>query len=304
MLSLGALTRRPHGRRARELDYAVLGVRATGPEPAPDAGVCEIAVLRMRADGVVTREFNTLIRPRSPVTWRERNGIGRSDVIGAPTAADVVPALTELLSGAVVAGHGLAAASRFLGTDFQPHGLPGGLPGLCTLRTLRSQLDLTEYSLARASYTLNRRWPIARHSALGEVRACARLLAELLRNAPRELHYVGSEPVRSVVPEPGTRNGTPEGSLRLKVRTSPRGSLSEPAVRESVGELATWPYRWRRLELDPALCAGAFGEDDRAAAIRDAELRDAGRRLLAAGAAATGALAATGAARALVRRIH
>ncbi|MBB4930027.1 DNA polymerase-3 subunit epsilon [Lipingzhangella halophila] len=303
-LSLGALTRRPHGRRARDLDYAVIGVRATGPEPAPDVGVCEIAVLRMRADGVVAREFSTLVEPSVSVAWRGMNGIGPSDVIGAPKAAEIVPDLAELFAGAVVAGHGLAMTARFLDTDFLPAHLPRGLPGLCTLRTLRSQVDLDGYSLARASYALNGRWPTARHSALGEARAVARLLAELLQNAPGEFRYVGPQPARPARPGAAGRNSAAlGGSFRLKARTSPRGSLPASAARESVaGPLAVWPHRWRPLELDPALCAGAFGPDDRAAAVRDAERRSQGRRALAVGAAVTSALAATGAARALAHR--
>ncbi len=301
-LSLGALTRRPQGSRARELDYAVIGVRATAPKPAPDAGVCEIAALRMRADGQVTREFSTLVAPREPVTWRGFYGIGPSDVIGAPTSADIVGDLTELFSGAVVVGHGLAVAARFVDTDFLPHGLPRGLPGLCTLRTLRSQLDLDEYSLGRASYVLNGCWPTARHSALGEARACARLLAGLLANAPRDLHYQGPEPVAAARSAGSAHSDVSRGIRRLKVRTVSRGSLRPAVPEEGVGPLAEWPRRWRALELDPRLCAGAFALDDRVGARRDALRRNWGRRVAAAGAAATGAVAATGAAHAISRR--
>ncbi|WP_046472019.1 3'-5' exonuclease, partial [Allosalinactinospora lopnorensis] len=213
---MGALTRRRYGRRARELDYAVIGVRTTGP--AADARVCEIAVVRMRGDGAVTREFSTLVDPRVSVTWSGAHGIGRSDVIGAPSVAELVPDVAELFSEAVVAGHGLATTARFLDSEFLPAGLPKSLPGLCTLLTLRSQVELEEYSLARASYVLNGRWPTARHSALGDARACARLLAELLWNAAGELRYTGPEPGALGEPArsgpPGRAQGERHGSPR------------------------------------------------------------------------------------------
>lgn len=196
-------------------------------------------------------------------------------------------------------GHNLDFEGRFLDAEFVPAGLPTGLAGLCTLRTLRSQIDLERYSLPRASHVLSGHWPTGQHTALGDARACAQLLAELLRNAPGELRYAGPGPV--------TLTGRSSGA-RLK----PRRSLSGLVTRLSLGavraapahELCDWPRRWRPWELDPELCAGRFGEEDRTAAVADAALRRRRREAASATVALTGALAGAAAAATLVRRLR
>ncbi|ASU82800.1 DNA polymerase III subunit epsilon [Nocardiopsis gilva YIM 90087] len=294
----GALTRsRSAGRCAKELDYAVVDVETTGLDPDQGARVCEIAVVRMRGDGTVTRELNTLVNPGVPVTGQEFHSIGASDVIGAPQAADLVGILAELFSGAVVVGHKLDFEGAFLAAEFVPAGLPADLPGLCTLRTLRSQVDLDRYALPRASHTLTGHWPSGQHTALGDARACAQLLAELLYNAPGELRYVGPDPKRLTGAESGE-------TVRLKPRTPVARGLRLSAVREGAARpLAPWPSRWRPLEFDPALCGGRFGAVERGLATQDARRRAVTRDALAASAALAGVAASTAAARMLLRRL-
>ena len=81
---IGALTRRRGRYRARDLEYAVVDVETTGLRPEGGARVCEIAVVRMRGDGTVLREFTTLVDPRIKVTGQEFHGIAQGDVVGAP----------------------------------------------------------------------------------------------------------------------------------------------------------------------------------------------------------------------------
>ncbi|MEV2278049.1 3'-5' exonuclease [Nocardiopsis sp. NPDC049922] len=288
-LRLGSLTRRRVGPRAADLEYAVLDTETTGLDPGTGARVVEVAVVRLRGDGTVVEEFNTLVDPRTEVGGREFHGIGESDTVGAPTSAQLVPKLTELVSGAVVVSHNLDFEQRFLASELVPAGLPRGQSGLCTLRALRSQLDLRRYSLARASHALSGDWPTGQHTALGDARACAKLLAELLANAPGELRYDGPEP--RTLPVSGARVAAT--SVRWKPRTGggPGG----------LGPLRPWPSCWRRVELDPDLCGGAFDDRSRAgaelAAHRDTRLR----ARMAAVAAVTGTVAATAVGGLLVR---
>lgn len=304
-LRMGALTRRGVGMRAADLEYAVLDMETTGLEPHEGARIVEIAVVRMRGDGEPVEEFSTLIDPRAPVRGQEFHGIGRSDTIGAPTIAQVVPKLTELLSGAVVVGHNLDFEQRFLASELVPAGLPTGQAGLCTLRALRSQVDLDRYSLPKASYRLSGHWPTGQHTALGDARTCAKLLAEMLANAPGELRYRGPSPRRFAVPGtlseggPGQGDGARPGvggadtPVRWKPRTEPvPGGLPAPSA---------WRMSWRPNELDPSLCGGAFGDTDRAIAERAARRGVRLRERLAVAAAVTGGVAATAAGGLLVR---
>ncbi|WP_028647539.1 PolC-type DNA polymerase III [Nocardiopsis sp. CNT312] len=289
-LRRGALTRRRVGLRAADLEYAVLDVETTGLDPRTGARVVEVGVVRVRGDGTPVEEFSTLVDPRTEVRGREFHGIGDGDTVGAPTAAQLAAKLAELFSGAVVVGHNLDFEERFLASEFVPQGLPRGQSGLCTLRTLRSQLDLARYSLARASHDLSGDWPTGQHTALGDARACAGLLVELLANAPGTLHYTGPPP-KALTP---TSPSGPGGPVRWKPRTG--------AAPQGMGPVRPWRSAWRAVELDPLMCGGAFGARERAAAQSAAHRDTRLRAGLATAAAVTGALAAATAVGGLVVR--
>ncbi|WP_179769243.1 3'-5' exonuclease [Streptomonospora nanhaiensis] len=298
VLRMGGLTRHRRGpAEARDLEYAVVDVETTGLDPREGARVCEIAVVRMRGDGAVLREFSTLVDPGVPLAGQEFHGIGAGDVVGAPKAAELVDVLAELFSGAVVTGHNLDFEGRFLAAEFLPAGLPGGLPGLCTLRALRAQVDLPRYSLPRASHALGGHWPTGQHTALGDARACAQLLAELLANAPGPLRYTGPRPEPLDFPR--------RGRATYKTRTAWSGSDGARAARPHPERPpAPWPHRWRELELDFRACGGRFDADERAAAERAAGQRALARDAVAGAAVLTGVLAAAGAARQAERRLR
>ncbi|GAA0978850.1 MULTISPECIES: PolC-type DNA polymerase III [Nocardiopsidaceae] len=294
-LRMGALTRRRVGMRAADLEYAVLDMETTGLEPREGARIVEIAVVRVRGDGKVVEEFSTLVDPRAEVGGREFHGIGEGDTVGAPVIAQVVPRLAELLSGAVVVSHNLDFELRFLGSELVPAGLPTGQSGLCTLRALRSQIDLDRYSLPKASFRLGGDWPTGQHTALGDARACAKLLAEMIANAPGELRYNGPAPRTLAVPEAAPVRG-PWGVVE-PVRWKPRTA----SVPGGLAPLSPWRADWRPRELDALLCGGAFGATDRAIAELAAQRDTRFRERLATAAAVTGGIAATAAGGLLVR---
>ncbi|MFJ9558170.1 PolC-type DNA polymerase III [Nocardiopsis sp. NPDC101807] len=294
-LRMGALTRRRVGMRAADLEYAVLDMETTGLEPREGARIVEIAVVRVRGDGKLVEEFSTLVDPRAEVGGREFHGIGEGDTVGAPVIAQVVPRLAELLSGAVVVSHNLDFELRFLGSELVPAGLPTGQSGLCTLRALRSQIDLDRYSLPKASFRLSGDWPTGQHTALGDARACAKLLVEMIANAPGELRYNGPAPRTLAVPEAAPVRG-PWGVVE-PVRWKPR-TASAPG---GLAPLSPWRATWRPRELDALLCGGAFGATDRAIAELAAQRDTRFRERLATAAAVTGGIAATAAGGLLVR---
>lgn len=294
-LRMGALTRRRVGLRAADLEYAVLDMETTGLDPRSGARIVEIAVVRVRGDGTLLREFSTLVDPRAQVLGREFHGIGDGDTLGAPTVARLAPRLAELLSGAVVVSHNLDFELRFLGSELVPAGLPTGQSGLCTLRALRSQIDLDRYSLPKASFRLSGDWPTGQHTALGDARACAKLLVEMIANAPGELRYSGPAPRTLTVPEPEPEPG-PWGVVE-PVRWKPRTS----SLPGGLAPLSPWKAQWRPRELDALLCGGAFAATDRAVAEMAAQRDSRFRERLGTAAAVTGGLAATAAGGLLMR---
>ncbi|WP_236543381.1 3'-5' exonuclease [Spiractinospora alimapuensis] len=280
-LRRGAL-RRGGGTDPRRLQFAVVDFETTGLRPDRGARVCEFAVVRVRGDGAVLGEASTLVNPGVPIDGTPFHGLTDADVYHAPTVSEVLASFSTLISGAVVVAHNLDFEERFLSRQFGPAGLPTGLAGLCTLRTLRAQVDLSRYSLPRASEALGGWSPTHQHTALGDARATARLLVELIANAPGRLSYRGPSPVslhsRSGAARLVPREGppAPDGDL-------PRGP---------------WVARWRPQEFDQALCGGSFLLRARAEAQAQALRAERRRRITAylARFSATSALTAATAA--------
>ncbi|WP_161789852.1 3'-5' exonuclease, partial [Streptacidiphilus neutrinimicus] len=191
----GSLTRaRRRGVDPRSLVFAAVDLETTGLDPAVDR-VCEIAVVRFRADGEVLDQFVTLLDPQRPMAATAIHGIAAEQVHGAPTFAEVAPELTRLLAGAVVVAHNLAFEDAFLAAEFRRagHRTPRW-PGLCTLVTARAQLDGPGFGLAALHRSLTVAPVDAAHTALGDSRATAAVLAALLAQSPTPLRYRGPSP--------------------------------------------------------------------------------------------------------------
>ncbi|WP_052434708.1 3'-5' exonuclease [Streptacidiphilus melanogenes] len=194
----GALTRsRRHGRHGvapGALVFAAVDLETTGLDPAVDR-VCEIGVVRFRADGEVLDEFVTLLDPQRPMDATAIHGIAAEQVRGAPTFAEVAPELERLLAGTVVVAHNLAFEDAFLAAEFRRAGRRRPRwPGLCTLVTARAQLDGPGYGLAALHRSLTATPVDAAHTALGDSRATAAVLAALLAQSPTPLRYRGRHP--------------------------------------------------------------------------------------------------------------
>lgn len=196
MFTRGTLTRRT-GRDPRALTYAVLDLETTGLDPEKGARVCEVAVVRMRGDGTVLDEYATLVDPQRPISDDDMpHEITAADVRGAPTFDQVAGDLLAYLSDAIVVSHNLDFEEKFLVAELGRLGVQvTGVPGLCTLVTARTQLDHWGYRLDDIANLITGEWPVARHSALGDARTLATMLAKLITEAPQPLHWVGPAPV-------------------------------------------------------------------------------------------------------------
>lgn len=195
MFARGRLTRQ-HGIDPRTLIFAILDLETTGLHTSRGARVCEVAVVRMRGDGEVTDEYSTLVDPECSIPDGMVHEITNADVVGAPTFAQAAGDVLAYLGNAIVVSHNLDFEEKFLVAEFQRADLTlRDVPGLCTLVTARTQLDQWGYKLDNIASLITGVWPAARHSALGDARALARTLAQLMTAAPQPLHWVGPAPV-------------------------------------------------------------------------------------------------------------
>ncbi|OLR93562.1 3'-5' exonuclease [Actinokineospora bangkokensis] len=201
--------------------FAVVDVETTGLSPNTHR-VVELAILRTDAAGRVVDEWVSRFNPDGPVGATHVHGITAADVAGAPRFAEVLPEITTRLSGAAVAGHNVRFDLGFLRAEFARAGwaLPH-LPAACTLEHSWDHLPhLDRRRLADCCAATGVRHAGA-HSALGDARATAALLAHYLD--PRS----GRPPARELTDLPQ------QGAL-ITWPTKPRGPRPQPSTQDHV----------------------------------------------------------------------
>jgi DNA polymerase-3 subunit epsilon len=115
--------------RIEQTPFAVVDIETTGFSPGLDR-IVEIAVVHVDPGGETRLVLDTLVHPRRTVGASAVHGIVDEDVAGAPSFADIAPAVNAALSGRVGVAHNAGFDLRFLkqelGADFEP-------PYLCTM---------------------------------------------------------------------------------------------------------------------------------------------------------------------------
>jgi DNA polymerase III subunit epsilon len=189
--------------------FAVLDVETTGLDPAVDR-IVEVAVVRTDGAGRMTHEYATTVDPGGPVLLTEIHGLDERAVRGAPGFAAVAAAVAARLTGAVVVGHNVAFDLAFLRAELgRSRCAMPILPGLCT-RMLAERLGRRPegWNLAACCGEAGV-VPDEAHTALGDARSTARLLAVYLREARVRgmdtLAGLGCDPL--VAPRPHWRTG-------------------------------------------------------------------------------------------------
>lgn len=185
--------------------FVAFDLETTGLSYANDR-VVEIGAVRFDAKGRVVDRFDRLINPQRPISPGARavNGLGDSEVAGAPVAAIVLPEFLDFLAespDAPLIAHNAHFDASFLGRELARLKMaPPPHPAHCTLALARRKLSkLRNHKLE----TLVEHFRIA-PSVLHRAGADAMLTKELWLkldgpNAPRELlaSYSIHDPVAS-----------------------------------------------------------------------------------------------------------
>jgi DNA polymerase III subunit epsilon len=167
----------------REVTFACVDLETTGGAP-PDSRITEIGAVTFRG-GERLATFQTLVDPGVPIPRfiTHLTGIDDLAVRQAPPVDSVLPALLEVLRGAVFVAHNASFDFRFLNHDLERLGyesIPG--PPVCTARLARRVLspdDVPNLRLATlAQFFRTATTPC--HRALQDAEACAEVLHGLL----------------------------------------------------------------------------------------------------------------------------
>jgi DNA polymerase III epsilon subunit-like protein len=168
------------GKLKLEAPYSLIDFETSGFHP-DSARILEVAVVKIDASGNILDEFTTLINP-------EDGNVGRTDihqitlkmVKNAPTLGEIVGDLVRILDSSIVVAHNARFEENFLESAFREVGLKHPLmPTIDTLWLSRQVLDLPNYKLATVIDEFGYDFEDA-HTALGDVRAMANVLPEML----------------------------------------------------------------------------------------------------------------------------
>ena len=160
----------------------MIDLETTGFSPRQHDRIAEVAVVLTDTAGRVEDEWCTLVNPGRDLGPQHVHGISAADAGLAPTFAAVAPHLARLLEGRVIVAHNASFDTRFLRAEFGRVGLPVGidpLACLCTMHLAATFLPAAPRGLAICCELAGIVHDGA-HSALGDARATAGLLAHYL----------------------------------------------------------------------------------------------------------------------------
>jgi DNA polymerase III epsilon subunit-like protein len=168
------------GMYALDAPYSLIDFETSGFQPGT-ARILEVAVVKIDARGKILDQFTTLINP-------EDGNVGRTDihqitlgmVKNAPRLSEIVGDLMKILDSSIVVAHNARFEENFLESAFREVGIKHPLmPTIDTLWLSRQVLNLPNYKLATVIEEFGYDFEDA-HTALGDVRAMAKVLPEML----------------------------------------------------------------------------------------------------------------------------
>jgi DNA polymerase III epsilon subunit len=203
-------------KRPSTIPIVVLDTETTGLYPGLGHRIVEIGAVRLENWQPVA-EFDRLINPERKMDAKASavNGISDADLLGQPTFAEIEPALSALLEGALIVAHNASFDAGFLGLEYfiarqgelsgsrQPV-LPN--PWLCTLLLARRHFYFGQNNLGHIARKLGVRMGRA-HRALNDVYMTAEILKRMVRQLEKrrmttvgDLLYAQGEPVYTPTP--------------------------------------------------------------------------------------------------------
>lgn len=210
LVTLGLAGMTPHRSLfyAKPLGFAVIDFETTGLFPSADR-VIEVAVAHVSADGIVEGRWETLVNPERDLGRQDIHRVTATDVLSAPTFAQIAAPLAGLLEGRILVAHNASFDTRFLAAEMGRVGadFPVLSQYACTMNLAAKFLPGAERTLVGCCATLGIPLTDA-HAAATDVEATAALLREYLRASKGRLDHVtrGGQVVTWRQPAPTAAN--------------------------------------------------------------------------------------------------
>lgn len=190
--------------------YAVVDIETTGFSYKHGHRIVEIGVVELSPEGAVQDSWETLINPQRHIAATEIHGISASDVLGAPTFAQVADKLASSLEDRIFVAHNAGFDRTFIQSELLACRACSeeALPAIDTAVLARRYLGLPKVKLGDCCAHLGIHNELA-HSALADAMATAQLFQHFLANTPAAQESYMSERLaeqrlyRSLAPQPG-----------------------------------------------------------------------------------------------------
>ena len=190
--------------------YAVVDIETTGFSYKHGHRIVEIGVVELSPEGAVQDSWETLINPQRHIAATEIHGISASDVLGAPTFAQVADKLAYSLEDRIFVAHNAGFDRTFIQSELLACRACSeeALPAIDTAVLARRYLGLPKVKLGDCCAHLGIHNELA-HSALADAMATAQLFQHFLANTPAAQESYMSERLaeqqryRSLAPQPG-----------------------------------------------------------------------------------------------------
>jgi DNA polymerase-3 subunit epsilon len=164
-------------------EFAIIDFETTGLKAGIDR-VIEVGVVRTDAEGNVLAEMTSVVNPMRDVGPTSIHGIYAAVAAAAPTFAEIIGHLTQILNGAVLVAHNAKFDARFLRMELARSNVEfSGIDPLCTLELMYLGFPRGPRRLGDccAEFDL----PVGNaHSALDDAHMAAELLHFLIRKVP------------------------------------------------------------------------------------------------------------------------
>ena len=189
--------------------YAVVDIETTGFSYKHGHRIVEIGVVELSPEGAVQDSWETLINPQRHIAATEIHGISASDVLGAPTFAQVADKLANSLEDRIFVAHNAGFDRTFIQSELLACRACSeeALPAIDTAVLARRYLGLPKVKLGDCCAHLGIHNELA-HSALADAMATAQLFQHFLANTPAAQENYMSERLaeqqlyRSLAPHP------------------------------------------------------------------------------------------------------
>lgn len=249
--------------------YTVIDVETTGLSPERHDRVVELGVVYVSDHGDIQDSWSTLVNPGRDVGPTRVHGITATDVLNAPTFADLAPYVVRAVAGRTIVAHNAPFDMRFLTHELRRAGLDGAAPpsALCTMQWSAAYLDSPSRRLVDCCHATGITLDGA-HSALADATATAQLLGTYLRMSG------GRPPWEETLRATRAHTWPPHHNLSAGVRMVPRSS--KPATRKDpwIGGVVSHMPRAADARtdsylavLESALLDGVIDEDEQEALV-------------------------------------